>query len=169
VLLPEDRRHQGNVLDFSVQSNVTLATLHKHRRSARLPLPSRRSERAAAHQMVERLNITAASVEQPVRSLSGGNQQKVVLAKWLRHGAQVFLFDEPTHGVDVDGKHEMYAIMRELADEGRAVMFISSEFPELAEVCDRIVVLRNGRIVAELEGDVSEATILNHCFTADQE
>jgi len=167
VLLPEDRRHQGNVLDFGVRSNVTLATLHKHRRTARLALPSRRSERVAARHMVERLHIATASVEQAVRSLSGGNQQKVVLAKWLQHGAEVFLFDEPTHGVDVDGKQEIYEIMRELADEGKAVMFISSEFPELIEVCDRITVLRSGRIVAELDGDVSEATILKHCFTAD--
>jgi ABC-type sugar transport system ATPase subunit len=164
VLLPEDRRHQGNVLDFGIRSNVTLATLHKHRRAPRLPLPSRRSERVAAQQMIDRLTIRSSSVEQAVRSLSGGNQQKVVLAKWLRHGADVFLFDEPTHGVDVDGKREMYAIMRELADEGRAVLFISSEFSELVEVCDRIVVLRHGRVVADLSGAVTEAEILHHCF-----
>ncbi|MFB4308163.1 sugar ABC transporter ATP-binding protein [Actinomadura sp. GTD37] len=167
VLLPEDRRHQGNVLDFGVRSNITLATLRKHRRTARLALPSRRSERVAARQMVERLNIGTASVEQAVRSLSGGNQQKVVLAKWLRHGAEVFLFDEPTHGVDVEGKQEIYAIMRELADEGRAVMFISSEFAELVEVCDRVVVLRDGRIAAELDAGLSESLILEHCFTTD--
>ncbi|WP_395103909.1 sugar ABC transporter ATP-binding protein [Actinomadura sp. SCN-SB] len=167
VLLPEDRRHQGNILDFGVRSNVTLATLRNHRRTPRLALPSRRSERVAAQHMVERLHIATASVEQPVRSLSGGNQQKVVLAKWLQHGAEIFLFDEPTHGVDVDGKQEIYELMRELAAEGKAVMFISSEFPELIEVCDRILVLRNGRIVAELDGDTTEATLLKHCFATD--
>jgi ABC-type sugar transport system ATPase subunit len=167
ALLPEDRRHQGNVLDFGIRSNITLATLRKHRRSGLLPVPSRRSERAAAHEMVDRLQIRSTSVEQAVRSLSGGNQQKVVLAKWLRHGADVFLFDEPTHGVDVEGKQEMYAIMRELADEGKAVVFISSEFAELVEVCDRVVVLRHGRVVAELSEDITETRILAHCFATD--
>ena len=98
-------------------------------------------------------------------SLSGGNQQKVVLAKWLLHGADVFVFDEPTHGVDVEGKADVYDLMGELADAGKAVLFISSDLPELAAVSDRVAVLREGRVVAELTGaDVNEATILEHCY-----
>ena len=88
-----------------------------------------------------------------MRLLSGGNQQKVVIGKWLSQGADVLIFDEPTHGVDVDGKEEIYEILQELADQGKAVIFISSEFSELVGVCQRIVAMRDGRIMGELEGD----------------
>jgi ABC-type sugar transport system ATPase subunit len=166
VLLPEDRRNQGSVLDFSIKSNITLATMGEHRWFPRLPFPSSRAESATAKHMVDRLDIKVSSHDQAVRTLSGGNQQKVVLAKWLKHGAEVFIFDEPTHGVDVDGKREIYAIMRELADEGKAVVFISSEFSELIGVSDRILVLAEGRVVTELPGDATEGEILQHCYAA---
>lgn len=166
VLLPEDRRNHGNVLDFSIKRNVTLPTLAGHRLLARLPFPSHKSEHSAAVSMIDRLGISASGSHQIVRSLSGGNQQKVVLAKWLKHGAEVFIFDEPTHGVDVEGKREIYSIMRELADAGKAVVFISSEFAELTGVSDRILVLAGGRVVSELPGDASEAEMLKECYAA---
>ena len=166
VLLPEDRRNQGNVLDFSIKHNITLSTLRKHRWLGRLPFPSPAAEGKTASALVERLGIRISSSDQSVRTLSGGNQQKVVLAKWLEHGAEVFIFDEPTHGVDVDGKREIYAIMRELADAGKAVIFVSSEFSELIGLSDRILVLAEGRVVAELPGDTTEAEILDRCYAA---
>jgi ABC-type sugar transport system ATPase subunit len=166
VLLPEDRREQGNVLDFSIKRNITLATLAQHRRLKGLPWPSRKAEGSTAATMISRLDISTSGADQIVRSLSGGNQQKVVLGKWLKHGAEVFIFDEPTHGVDIGGKREIYTIMRELADTGKVVIFISSEFSELVGLCDRILVLSQGRVVSELSGNTSETEILRHCYLA---
>ncbi len=117
ALLPEDRRYEGLVLDFGVRENVTLASLPEHRQG-RLPLASRRSEAAATEEMVSRLAIQTPTIEQQVRRLSGGNQQKVVVAKWLvRHGQlKVLIFDEPTQGVDVGAKEEIFRLIRQIAD-----------------------------------------------------
>ena len=165
ALLPEDRRHQGNDTAQSIRKNTSLPTLRRYRSAGWLPRPSAGKERAASEEMVGRLGIKARDTEVAVGTLSGGNQQKVVLAKWLVHGADVFVFDEPTAGIDVEGKADVYGIVGELADQGKAVLFISSDLPELAAVSDRVVVLREGRAVAELTGaDVNESVILNHCY-----
>jgi len=165
VLLPEDRRHQGAIGEFTIRENVTLATLDQNRSVAVLPHPSRRKERRVAGRYVEQLAIRGSGIEHPVRLLSGGNQQKVVLAKWLEHGAKIFLFDEPTLGVDVEGKQDAYESMDRLASEGSAVLFISSEFSELLTVCDRILVLVEGRLVAELANEgLTERDIINTCY-----
>jgi ABC-type sugar transport system ATPase subunit len=165
VLLPEDRRRQGAVLDFSVRKNITLPVLPSFRPSRAVPLPQVRRERASARDMVSRLGIVAAGIEQPVRYLSGGNQQKVVLAKWLESGADVFIFDEPTHGIDVEGKDEVYRLMEELALAGKAVIFISSEFTELVGACNRVLVMREGRLVGELDGDdVTDQALVERCY-----
>jgi ABC-type sugar transport system ATPase subunit len=167
VLLPEDRRTEGAVLSFSVRKNVTLPGLARYRRSPALPVPHQGRERTAARGLAERLGIKVAHVEVPVRTLSGGNQQKVVLAKWLESGADVFIFDEPTHGVDVEGKHEVYDLMDELAAEGRGVIFISSEFTELVGACNRVIVMREGRFVDELEGDqITDGALIERCYAA---
>jgi ABC-type sugar transport system ATPase subunit len=164
VLLPEDRRNQGMVLDFSVRENVTLPSLAKFCR-ARTPIPHRARERAAAQKMIERLSIATSGVEQPVRHLSGGNQQKVVLAKWLERGARVFIFDEPTAGIDVEAKEEIYRLIEELASEGKGVIFVSSEFSEMVAVCHRVIVMQEGRLVGEMEGDaVTERNIIELCY-----
>ncbi len=166
ALLPEDRKTQGNIMDFSVRNNITLASLDRHRVRPRVPVPSARSEKRAADRRIDRLGIATPSDRQLVRLLSGGNQQKVVIAKWLEQGADVLIFDEPTIGVDVDGKEEIYDIMEELAGEGKAVVFISSEFSELVGVCHRVLVLSEGRIVGELEGDaVAEPAIVEICYS----
>ncbi len=166
VLLPEDRRTQGNILTFSLRENVTLSSLPAHRHVGWLPVPGRGKEQETARHMVKDLSISSSGIDQSVASLSGGNQQKVVLARWLRHGAEVFLFDEPTHGVDVGGKGEIYAIMQRLAAQGKAVVFISSEFSELVEVCDRVLVMREGAVVGELVDDaVTEPAILHLCYS----
>ena len=166
ALLPEDRKTQGNIMDFSVRHNITLASLDRHRARPRVPAPSGRSEKQATDRRIDRLSIATPSDRQLVRLLSGGNQQKVVIGKWLEQGADVLIFDEPTIGVDVDGKEEIYDIMEELAAEGKAVVFISSEFSELVGVCHRVLVLHEGRIVGELEGDaVTEPAIVEICYS----
>ena len=166
ALLPEDRKTQGNIMDFSVRNNITLASLNRHRVRPRVPAPAGRSEKQAADSRIDRLSIATPNDKQLVRLLSGGNQQKVVIAKWLEQGADVLIFDEPTIGVDVDGKEEIYDIMEELAAEGKAVVFISSEFSELVGVCHRVLVLHEGRIVGELEGDgVTEPAIIEVCYS----
>jgi ABC-type sugar transport system ATPase subunit len=164
VLLPEDRRHQGTVQSFSVRKNVTLPALKRYRRGP-FPLPRVGAERKATQELIDRLNIKVAHVEHPVRYLSGGNQQKVVLAKWLESGADVFIFDEPTHGIDVEGKEDVYNLMERLAEQGKGVIFISSEFSELVGACNRVVVMREGRIVSELEGDaITDAALVERCY-----
>ena len=165
VLLPEDRRHQGNDTAQSIGANITLPTLRRHRGTSWLPRPSPARQRVVSEEVAGRLGVKARDTEVAVGTLSGGNQQKVVLAKWLVHGADVFVFDEPTAGIDVEGKADVYGIVGELADQGKAVLFISSDLPELAAVSDRVVVLREGRVVAELTGSqVTESEILHHCY-----
>jgi ABC-type sugar transport system ATPase subunit len=167
VLLPEDRRLQGNIVDFSVRKNITLPNLARHRTRGPLPVPHNGREREYARTVIERLDIKVANEEHPVRHLSGGNQQKVVLAKWLDSGADIFIFDEPTHGVDVDGKEETYRLMEELALAGKGVIFISSEFTELVGACNRVIVMREGRLVGELEGEaISDAALVERCYAA---
>lgn len=165
ALLPEDRKSQGNVMDFSVRHNITLASLPRHRVMPRLIVPSARSERSESTGMIERLGVKTPHDHQPVRLLSGGNQQKVVIAKWLAHGADILIFDEPTHGVDVDGKEEIYLIVEELASMGKSVVFISSEFSELVGVCHRVLVMQEGTIVGALNGDeITESAIVSLCY-----
>ena len=164
VLLPEDRRYEGMVLDFNLRENVTLASLPGFCR-AHSPFPSKSRERIAARDMVERLSIRTSSVEQPVRFLSGGNQQKVVLGKWLQRGAKVFIFDEPTAGIDVEAKEEIYRLVEDLASQGKGIIFISSEFSEMVAVCNRVIVMQEGRLVGELDGDeATELAIVELCY-----
>jgi len=166
VLLPEDRKNQGAVMGFSVRQNITLPALGSFRVAGPLPMPSAAKERHAANELVERLNIKVADVEHPARHLSGGNQQKMVLAKWIDSGADVFIFDEPTHGIDVEGKEEVYELMTELAHRGKGVIFISSEFVELVGACNRVLVMRESRLVGEFEGEqITEATLVESCYS----
>jgi ABC-type sugar transport system ATPase subunit len=152
VLLPEDRRHEGLVLDFGVRENITLSSLSSHRPVRLLPFPRRASERAAARAIVSRLDISPPGLEREVRRLSGGNQQKVVLAKWLHRSGRVLVFDEPTQGIDVGAKAEIFALIRELAAEGKGIIVICSDFAELEAACTRIVALHEGTVAGELSG-----------------
>jgi ABC-type sugar transport system ATPase subunit len=145
-LVPEDRRALGLVLTASVGDNVTLRTPRGARRWGFL---SRRLLRGAAEAAMAALRIKARGVEAPVRTLSGGNQQKVVLGRWLRD-TRVLLLDEPTRGVDVSAKAEIHRHLRGLAASGMALVVASSEIPELLALCDRILVMREGRLVGEL-------------------
>lgn len=152
---PEDRKAQGLLLDSSVRQNVTLAGLRRFARGGWFPQPRR--EATAVQQLVERLRIATPSIGRHARTLSGGNQQKVVVAKWLCTESQVFLFDEPTVGVDVQGKAEIYKLMRDLAEQDAGVLFATSDAEESLQVCNRLLVMYQGRIVAAL--DVQETTL----------
>jgi rhamnose transport system ATP-binding protein len=150
ALVPEDRRQHGLVMDMSIARNITLASLA---RLSRHGLLFGGRERRFARDWAERLQVKYNRDTDPMTSLSGGNQQKVVLAKWLSRTPTVIIVDEPTRGIDVGTKSEVHRILTELARGGVAVLVISSELPEVLALADRILVMREGRIVAELPGD----------------
>lgn len=153
-LLTEDRKAQGLVLGQSVQANFGLPNLFSFTRGGFVD-QRKESESFASH--VESLNIRIADHQQSAGTLSGGNQQKVVLAKWLEKNAEVIIFDEPTRGIDVGAKYEIYLLMNKLAADGKAVLMISSELPEVLGMSDRILVMHDGRIAGEIR-DVANAT-----------
>ncbi|MFC8952725.1 sugar ABC transporter ATP-binding protein [Streptomyces sp. NPDC057101] len=143
-LAPEERKAQGLLLMESVTRNVTLSTLPRFARAGWL---DRRKERADARRATRELSLRPDSPDAPIRTLSGGNQQKAVLARWLLRGCRVLLLDEPTRGVDVGARAELYAVIRRLADDGLAVLLVSSELPEVLGLADRVLVLREGTVV----------------------
>lgn len=153
ALIPEDRKSQGLSLILSIAENVVMASLSRLFRGGFI---SSKRETETVDHYVKDLRIATPGIRQLARNLSGGNQQKVVLAKWLCTKAEVFIFDEPTRGIDVGAKQEIYAFMDRLAGEGKAVLMISSDLPEILALSDRIYVMREGRIAAEL--DKAEAT-----------
>ena len=146
ALITEDRKGQGLVLGMNVRENTTLAHLDAYSRGVFI---DRRAESAVTNEEIAELRIRTPSSEQTVRNLSGGNQQKVVLAKWLTGDARVFLFDEPTRGVDVGAKAEIYALMLQLLARDAAIVMVSSELPEVLGMAHRVLVVRGGRIVTE--------------------
>ena len=152
--LTEDRKAEGLVLGQSVRDNTLLARRSGAARGRRAP------GSAGVEQLAEATELRAASLEQEVRFLSGGNQQKVVLAKWLALEPGVLLFDEPTRGIDVGAKAAIHDLMRDLARQGRAIVMISSELPELIGLSDRIVVLHEGRIAGELPAGATEQQVI---------
>jgi ribose transport system ATP-binding protein len=158
-LAPEDRKSQALVLDWSQTKNVTIADLSRFSRV----LLEVRKERASAHKQLRSLNTVPDDPDRVVRLLSGGNQQKVVLARWLLHECRVLLLDEPTRGVDIATKAEIYRIISDLARSGLGVLVVSSELEELVGICTRILVMRDGEIVAEVDGkDATEHELLRH-------
>jgi len=149
----EDRKGNGLILSNSIKFNTTLANLGGVSTNGVI---NKDKEYAVAVEYKEKLKTKCPTVEQFVGNLSGGNQQKVLLAKWMFAGPDVLILDEPTRGIDVGAKYEIYCIMNQLADEGKTVIMISSEMPELLGMCDRIYVMNEGRMVGEMDG--SEAT-----------
>ena len=146
-LLTEDRKSQGLILDHSLIENFSLPNLRDFTRLGWLQ-PARESSAYAKH--ADRLSIRSHSPHQSAATLSGGNQQKVVLAKWLQRNADIIIFDEPTRGIDVGAKYEIYCLIRELAAAGKAIIMISSELPELIYMADRILVMREGQLTGEI-------------------
>jgi ribose transport system ATP-binding protein len=158
ALIPEDRKTEGLILPMSVGNNATLAVIDQ---VATFGMISPSRERAAVQQVIEQMRVKAASPRTPVRDLSGGNQQKVVIGKWLLTKAQIYLLHDPTRGIDVGTKQEIYHLMRRLADDGASILFFSTELAELVGMCDRVLVLYEGRIFQELTGeDITEENIV---------
>ncbi|MBS1723130.1 MAG: sugar ABC transporter ATP-binding protein [Armatimonadetes bacterium] len=158
ALVPEDRQHEGLVLPLSVKDNLLMAA---RERLARRGWIQRRAERTKGDELSTRLMVKAASLDVPVRSLSGGNQQKVVIGKWLAMAPRALIMDEPTRGVDVGAKEEVHSLVTRLAAEGAAVLLVSSDLPELLELSDRILVMCEGRVSGELaRGEASEEALM---------
>ena len=145
-LVPEDRRQQGLVMDFSIERNIALASLDSIRRGGLIP---RGAERSFAKDWAIRLQLKYGRLTNPAWTLSGGNQQKAVLAKWLARRPELLIVDEPTRGIDVGTKAEVHRLLSELAARGVAVLMISSELPEVLGMADRIVVLFEGSVARE--------------------
>lgn len=150
--VPEERRSDGLLLNKSIAFNLSLANLRKVQVSPVVPLVSGRKRRSLTEDTIRALSIKADGPNQHVGSLSGGNQQKVVIGRWLARRPKVLILDEPTRGVDVGARAEIHRMIRELATEGMAVLVISSEPDELPDLCDRVLVMAEGRIVRELRG-----------------
>jgi ABC-type sugar transport system ATPase subunit len=163
----EDRRGEGLFLGMSVGDNIVMPNL---RAISRLGLVLGNEQRRAAGAMIARLGIKVSAQEQKVATLSGGNQQKVVFARWLASAPKLLLLDEPTRGLDVDAKTEILRLVKELADAGTAVLLASSELEELTRVCDRYLVIIRGQIVAELPAGATREELVNALsLTAGQE
>lgn len=158
ALAPEDRKEQGLVLEMAVRENLSLASLKRDQRKGFLNL---KKEDEISEEMIGKMRIKTPTDRQVVRYLSGGNQQKVVLGKWLAMKPRVLLLDEPTRGIDVGAKQEIYALMEELAREGVAILFVSSEMEEILGMSDRTLVMHEGRITGELErAELSEEAVM---------
>lgn len=150
-LVPEDRKHDGLLLSQSIRVNTTLSTVTRHASRGGWLDPD--AEAKTTDSFCGRLRVSCASHEQTVGELSGGNQQKVVIARWLARDCRILLFDEPTRGIDVAAKDAIYGLLRDLAGEGKAVVVVSSELVELMTLCDRLLVMSQGRITAEFTPD----------------
>ena len=151
--LSEDRKRYGLMLQKGVAENTTMATLKQFLKGVFI---LKRKEKDAAEQYIGSLKIKTPGADEPVMNLSGGNQQKVVMAKWLLRDSSILIFDEPTRGIDVGAKQEIYELMNRLTEEGKSIILISSELVEILRMSDRIIVMNEGRITGEL--DISDAT-----------
>ena len=164
-MVPEDRKEQGLVLEMSIVENITLPILGGLFRGLGM---DRREQRRIASEQVGQLKVQATSIEQKALLLSGGNQQKVVLSKWLARRCELLILDEPTRGIDVGAKFEMYKIMNELTRQGKGVLMISSDLPELIAMSDRIYVMRADRILAEYPGGTTDQETIMTCITRER-
>lgn len=157
LMTSEDRKKEGIVLCRSIRENISLASLKDTETAGFLSL---KKERVNVEEMVEKLSIKLVSTESPVASLSGGNQQKVVLAKWLLKAPKVLILDEPTRGIDVGAKYEIYKLMCDLAGQGVAVIMISSEMPEILGMSDRVVVMSQGKLTGEFSREAATQELM---------
>jgi ribose transport system ATP-binding protein len=161
--VPEDRKRDGLLLPQSVRVNTTLSTLAQH--ADRCGCLDTSAETKTTESFCGRLQVACTSPEQAVSELSGGNQQKVVIARWLARNCRILLFDEPTRGIDVAAKHAIYQLLRDLAVESKAIVVVSSELVELMALCDRILVLSQGRITGEFTpGEWTQEKITRAAF-----
>lgn len=160
-LVPEDRKEEGAIMEMSIRHNIVHAVLPRLFKSSVI---SKKTELAVATKYMEELGIKAPSVNKLVKLLSGGNQQKVVIAKWMCADCEILIFDEPTRGIDVGAKAEIYGIMSELVERGKAILMISSDLPELIGMCDRIYTIKDGMVTAEFSRtEATQEKILAAC------
>lgn len=162
VLVTEDRKHQGLILDMSVRENLAITNYEQIARSGVI---SSAKENELADHIIKRFNIRARDAEQVVKSLSGGNQQKIAIGKWLGRLPKVLILDEPTRGVDVGAKKEIYSMMNELSEQGVAILMVSSDLPEVLGVSDRVLVVHEGRISAQLDKEQMTQETIMHAAT----
>jgi len=153
ALVPQERHIEGLILPMDVKQNITIASLTKLFRWNRIPFLSKKKEQALVHPLVEKTAVKASSLAQEVQYLSGGNQQKVVLAKWLCSEAKIMIFNEPTRGIDIGAKFAIYQLIHDLARIGVGVIVISSEITEIVGLAHRVLIMESGTIKAELQGD----------------
>jgi ribose transport system ATP-binding protein len=166
-LIPEDRKTEGLMLPMSVGDNLSFAALD---RLSHAGIIDRAAEAKAIDEMVKLLGIRTAGTDIPVTSLSGGNQQKVVIAKWLMVSPRIILLNDPTRGIDVGTKQEMYQLLRKLADSGAAIVFYSTDYDELIGCCDRVLVLYDGKVVKELAGqEITEHALVSSALNVGGE
>jgi ribose transport system ATP-binding protein len=167
ALIPEDRKSEGLILSMSIADNLAMASLG---RLSRGPFIDPARTRDAVGRAIEQLRIKIGDPTDPVSTLSGGNQQKVVIAKWLATGPGIILLNDPTRGIDVGTKQEIYRLMRELADAGACMLFYSTDYEELIGCCDRVAVMYDGRIVRELEGEaITERNLIASALNISSE
>jgi ribose transport system ATP-binding protein len=165
ALVPEDRKTEGLMLPMSIADNLAIASLNT---LASGPFVDRAKERAAVEKGIDRLRIKIGDSKDAVSTLSGGNQQKVVIAKWLMTEPRIILLNDPTRGIDVGTKQEIYRLMRELANQDVAILFYSTDYDELIGCCDRVAIMYDGRVVRELEGaDLTEHNIIASALNID--
>jgi ribose transport system ATP-binding protein len=165
ALVPEDRKTEGLMLPMSIADNLAIASLDALSTG---PFVDRTKEARAVDGAIARLQIKVSDKNDSVSTLSGGNQQKVVIAKWLMTEPRIILLNDPTRGIDVGTKQELYHLMRELADQGAAILFYSTDYDELIGCCDRVAIMYDGRIVRELEGaDLTETNIIASSLNID--
>jgi len=164
VLMPEERKYQGLFLKHSVCHNSSIATLG---RLSTLGLVNVKQEKAEVGLLSDKLRFNPPNIHMPVGNMSGGNQQKVLMSRWLIRKARIFLLDEPTRGVDVGAKAEMYNLINELIEGDSAVLVVSSDLPEILGICDRIYVMKDGEMIAEFaKEDASQEAILGSIYEA---
>ena len=145
-LLPEDRKNRGLLLDKSVLHNITLSCLKKY---CKWGVINRKKEREEVQQYVDSLKVKTPSLDQESQYLSGGNQQKLIVARWLATDSDILIFDEPTRGIDVGAKYEIYQLMHDLIEQGKSIIMVSSDFEELTGMSDRIIVISEGHMAGE--------------------
>ncbi len=153
VLVPEERRQQGLVMNFTIRENSTLGKLKNY---SRLGIINGKKEAKVVNNLVDKLQVNCRNIEQKAGNLSGGNQQKVVISKFIDMPVDIFIFDEPTRGIDVGAKSEIYSLIEEISASGKSIIIISSEIPELQSICDRVAVMREGRVVKILNDEEFE-------------
>src|SRR5699024_7424808 len=148
ALVPEERRKEGVLVTDSVSKNLSISSLGKY--SNFLSVVNKSKEQKDTHKMIDDLGVVTPSPNQKVALLSGGNQQKVVVGKWLLSDAEIYIFDEPSKGIDVGSKQDMYKLIERVASEGKGVLYVTSEFNELLSICDKIYIMYDGKIVKEV-------------------